>query len=210
VNAPANTIPSITATAASNGSVVIVPSSVPGTATVTVTSEDGSTSQTYTLQLDPTYAQVGVGGSVASTLALSVGSTAPNLGAFVAGVGQTYTASLVATVTSTAATATLSAADASTVSPGHLVNTAAAGGPYALTKGLQVDATDNAPSPSSTGSGTFWDLSAVNPAALLSYSAPVANDPVTLGFQQVIGATDPLRTGTYSKTITFTLSTNTP
>jgi hypothetical protein len=33
---------------------------------------------------------------------------------------------------------------------------------------------------------------------------------VTVNFKQPIGATDALRTGTYSKTLTFTLSTTTP
>jgi hypothetical protein len=33
---------------------------------------------------------------------------------------------------------------------------------------------------------------------------------VTIEFAQLIKATDPLRTGTYSKTLTFTLSTTTP
>ncbi len=33
---------------------------------------------------------------------------------------------------------------------------------------------------------------------------------MTISFKQSIGATDPLRTGTYSKTLTFTLSTTNP
>jgi hypothetical protein len=33
---------------------------------------------------------------------------------------------------------------------------------------------------------------------------------VSLGFRQLIGANDALRTGSYSKTLTFTLSTTTP
>jgi hypothetical protein len=33
---------------------------------------------------------------------------------------------------------------------------------------------------------------------------------VALGFVQPIGSTDPLRTGSYSKTLTLTLSTTTP
>ncbi len=33
---------------------------------------------------------------------------------------------------------------------------------------------------------------------------------VNIGFKQHIGATDALRTGSYSKTLTFTLSTTTP
>ena len=43
-----------------------------------------------------------------------------------------------------------------------------------------------------------------------TWSAPVSNDPVTITFRQHIGATQPLRTGAYSRTLTFTLSTTTP
>jgi amidase len=39
---------------------------------------------------------------------------------------------------------------------------------------------------------------------------PVSNDPVTIGFKQTILASEPLRTGSYAKTLTFTLSTTTP
>jgi hypothetical protein len=43
-------------------------------------------------------------------------------------------------------------------------------------------------------------------------AVPKANvcDPVTIAFKQRIGADDALRTGTYSRTLTFTLSTTTP
>ena len=43
-----------------------------------------------------------------------------------------------------------------------------------------------------------------------TWTAPVSNDPVTITFRQHIGASDPLRTGTYAKTLTFTLSTTNP
>ena len=36
--------------------------------------------------------------------------------------------------------------------------------------------------------------------------APISNDAVTLEFRQLVKSNDPLRTGTYSKTLTFTLS----
>ena len=49
-----------------------------------------------------------------------------------------------------------------------------------------------------------------SPPTLKSWSAPVSNDPVTVGFTQSIGANDALRTGSYSKTLTFTLSTTQP
>jgi hypothetical protein len=42
------------------------------------------------------------------------------------------------------------------------------------------------------------------------WTAPVSHDMVTVGFHQPIAATDPLRTGSYSATVTFTLSTTTP
>jgi hypothetical protein len=43
-----------------------------------------------------------------------------------------------------------------------------------------------------------------------SWSAPVSNAAVAIGFSQHIGASDALRTGTYSRTLTFTLSTTNP
>ena len=43
-----------------------------------------------------------------------------------------------------------------------------------------------------------------------TWTAPASNDAVTITFTQHIGATDALRTGSYSKTLTFTLSTTTP
>jgi photosystem II stability/assembly factor-like uncharacterized protein len=43
-----------------------------------------------------------------------------------------------------------------------------------------------------------------------SWTEPVSNDPVEVTFKQLIKADDALRTGTYSKTVTFTLSTTNP
>jgi hypothetical protein len=43
-----------------------------------------------------------------------------------------------------------------------------------------------------------------------AWTGPVSNDPVTIAFRQHIGANEALRTGTYSKTLTFTLSTTQP
>ncbi|HEY6887202.1 MAG TPA: hypothetical protein VI300_05455, partial [Solirubrobacter sp.] len=65
--------------------------------------------------------------------------------------------------------------------PGHLTN-----GAFALPEALQV-----------SFSKATW-------------TAPVSNDPVTISFKQHIGANDALRTGAYSKTLTYTLSTTTP
>ena len=45
---------------------------------------------------------------------------------------------------------------------------------------------------------------------LKTYDGPVSNDIAAVTFRQTIAATDALRTGTYAKTLTFTLSTTTP
>ncbi len=65
-----------------------------------------------------------------------------------------------------------------------------------------------ATSPAGVGSA-FAPISG-SPATLLTYGGPVSNDPVAITFQQSIAKTDPLRTGSYSKTLTFTLSTTNP
>jgi hypothetical protein len=43
-----------------------------------------------------------------------------------------------------------------------------------------------------------------------SWAGPVSNDAFAIGFKQSIGANEPLRTGSYSTTLTFTLSTTAP
>jgi hypothetical protein len=43
-----------------------------------------------------------------------------------------------------------------------------------------------------------------------TWSDPVSNAPATITFKQAIEADEPLRTGTYSKTLTFTLGTTNP
>jgi hypothetical protein len=106
--------------------------------------------------------------------------TPATFGAFVPGVAAEYTASTTANVISTAGDATLSVADAG-ANAGHLVN-----GTFALPQPLQ-------------GLGV-----------VKTYTGPVSNDQPTITFKQAIGRTDALRTGTYSKTLTFTLSTTTP
>ncbi|RKQ87331.1 FG-GAP repeat protein [Solirubrobacter pauli] len=42
------------------------------------------------------------------------------------------------------------------------------------------------------------------------WTGPASNETVDITFKQLIKANDPLRTGTYSKTVTFTLATNEP
>jgi hypothetical protein len=140
----------------------------------------------------------GVGGDVPATLSLTLGTPAA-FGAFTPGVAKLYDASTTANVISTAGDATLSISDPSTNAPGHLVN-----GSFTLPTAL----TAKASSPAGAG-GAFAPLGAT-PTTLLTYTGPVANDPVTVNFEQAIGANDALRTGSYSKTLTFTLSTTTP
>jgi hypothetical protein len=48
------------------------------------------------------------------------------------------------------------------------------------------------------------------PATLLTYAGPVSNDPVAVTFAQHIAAGDPLGTGGYAKTLTFTSTTTSP
>ena len=96
-------------------------------------------------------------------------------------------------MTSTAGDALLSVSDPSSVGTGHLVN-----GAFPLPQALQANA----------DGGTYAPLTA--PAALKTWTAPVSNHNMTIGFKQPIGADDALRTGTYAKTLTFTLSTTTP
>jgi hypothetical protein len=143
----------------------------------------------------------GPGATVPSVLSLTLGTPA-SFGALSPGVTKDYTASMTANVLSTAGDAALSVTDTSATATGHLVN-----GTYSLASPLQAAAS----SPAGVGSA-FAPLSAVAgaPLTLLTYSAAVSNDPVTLSFQQHVAATDPLRAGSYTKTLTFTLSTTTP
>ena len=46
--------------------------------------------------------------------------------------------------------------------------------------------------------------------AKAAWTAPVSNEPVAITFRQLVKRTDPLRTGSYSRTLTFTLSTSRP
>ena len=134
-----------------------------------------------------------VGATVPATLALSLGSP-PVLGTFTPGTDRTYDATTTANVISTAGDATLAVSDPSSNATGRLVN-----GAFALDEPLQVRANANTFAP--LGSG---------PLPLLTYTAPVSNDAVTIGFREHIAANQSLRTGAYGKTLTFTLSTATP
>jgi len=141
-----------------------------------------------------------VGGSVPATLSLTLGSPA-GFGAFTPGVARDYTASMTANVISSAANAALSIADPSATATGRLVN-----GAFSLPSTLQAKATSAA----ATGSALANVGGSAAPTLLLTYANPIANNPVTIDFSQHVGAADALRTGPYSKTLTFTLSTTAP
>ena len=135
-----------------------------------------------------------------ATLSLSIGPPA-QFPAFTPGVGQTYETSTTGSVISTAGDAVLSVADPSSQNTGHLVN-----GSFFLPQPLQARARNAA----NTGTAYNNVGSSANPLNLLMYDGPISNDQLTLGFSQRINANDALRTGTYSKTLTFTLSTTQP
>ncbi len=73
------------------------------------------------------------------------------------------------------------------------------------------DATLSVSDPGHLTNGAFSLPSALQVAfSKSSWTGPASNDPVTISFTQHIGSTDALRTGSYSKTLTFTLSTTNP
>jgi predicted acyl esterase len=135
-----------------------------------------------------------VGGTVPATLSLSLGPAA-SFGALTAGVAKDYTAQQSANVISTAGNAALTVADPSSTATGHLVN-----GAFSLPSALQANA-----------GGPFADVGgSASPTLLKSWTAPTSNEAVTVNFQQHVSANDALRTGSYTKTLTFTLSTTQP
>jgi hypothetical protein len=178
--------------------------STPGAHTFTVTTHDGAGNQGsltrhYTV-LTATNVDGSVGGAVPATLALTLGTPAA-FGAFTPGVAKAYEATMGATVVSTAGGGQLSVADPSTTATGHLVN-----GAFSLPSPLLA----KAGSPTGTGGALASVGGSSAPTSLLTYTGPVSNDAVSLTFHQDVGATDALRTGSYAKTLTFTLSTTTP
>ncbi len=131
-------------------------------------------------------------------LSISVVPAGP-LGPFVPGVAAQYTTSAAATVT-TDTDAILTIADTSGVGiPGVLYNEV--GG---MSLNTPLEASGSSTAVGATGS-PFEPLSAT-PLTLVTYSQPVTDDPVTIDLMQAIGATDPLRSGNYSKVLTLTLT----
>jgi hypothetical protein len=169
---------------------------------IVTSNADAATEQVLLTGLSTGDATGSVGGDVATTLNLTLGSGA-SFGAFQPATARTYDTAVAASIVSTAGDAKLSVSDPSTTAPGHLVN-----GAFSLPQALQARAVNAAnPSPA------FVSLSETTgtPVDILTYAGPTAGaDQVTIGLRQAIGATDVLRAGSYSKTLTFTLSTTTP
>jgi Asp-tRNA(Asn)/Glu-tRNA(Gln) amidotransferase A subunit family amidase len=141
----------------------------------------------------PAEATTTVGGTVPATLSLTLGPPA-SFGPFAIGADRTYTASTTATVVSSAADALLSVSDPDTAAPGRLVN-----GTFALAQPLAAKVGDAPYAPVGP-----------SPQPLAGWTAPVAGATVGLDFRQSIGAAEGLRTGSYAKTLTLTLSTTSP
>ena len=150
-----------------------------------------------TVVVAPDSAGSSAGGVVPATLSLTLALSA-DLGQFQLAVAADYTATMAATVTSSAGDATLTVNDPSPTATGHLVN-----GTYAMAQPLQVKATNTA-----NPATAFASLE--TPVTLLTWPGPVAGDSVLVSFKQPIARTDPLRSGTYAKTLQFTLSTGNP
>jgi enterochelin esterase-like enzyme len=178
-------VPTGTVTLSTGGPAVPL---VDGKAAFSVTDTGGAASVTASYSGDALYnASTGTAAYAADSADGGAGGTVPATLALTLGAPASFgpfTAGVGKDYTATTtATIISSAGDAAlTVSdPGHLTN-----GAFALPSPLGV---------------AF---------SKVAWTAPAANEAVTITFSQHIGATDALRTGTYAKTLTFTLSTTTP
>ena len=143
-----------------------------------------------------------VGGTVPATLSLSLGTPAVVRRVHAGRRAGRTRPSTTANVISTAGDATLSVSDPSATATGRLVN-----GTFSLASRAAGQGHQRRSAPVAR-----WPPSAARAPRrpLLTYSGPASNDAVTLTFSQDVGANEALRTGSYSKTLTFTLSTTTP
>jgi enterochelin esterase-like enzyme len=159
-----------------------------GTATIAVPDTQGASSVTATYSGDAFYnASSGSASYEAASGSQGAGGSVPATLALTLGAPASFGAFVPgkdATYTAQTTANVISTAGDATLSasdPGHLTN-----GAFTLSEPLGV-----------TFSKSVW-------------TAPVTNDPVSIGFTQRIGANEALRTGAYSRTLTFTLSTTTP
>lgn len=175
-----------------------------GSSYITVTARDAA-GTTAVSQSSYSVTETGTDpGNVPATLNLNLG-TPTAFAPFVPGLTKDYFATLNAQIVSTAGDLTLTVNDAGTTNVGKLVN-----GTHALPQPVQagavkVPATGTPPAPSS-----YAPLGGPsNPTTLLTYDGPVSGS-AAITFKQPVAETDALRTGSYTKTLTFTISTTTP
>ncbi|WP_205699439.1 HtaA domain-containing protein [Conexibacter sp. SYSU D00693] len=138
---------------------------------------------------------VGVSGTVAETLNLTLNGTTAGLGTFVLGQAADYDATVTGTASSTGPSK-LFVSDTGE-DPGFLRN-----GTAKLANPLKVCG-------STAGSPCSYAALGASPLQLLTVPAGAAT-PLSVGLRQSISASEPLSVGSYSKTLTFTLSAGTP
>ncbi len=149
-----------------------------------------------------------VEGTVPFTQTLTSVCSPVVLGPFKPAKTEAYSNTCSLKATSTAAESKLVAEDPSATDKGHLVQVYEKGKvkeTYFLPDALETSAANT--SQGGIG-GALASLEA--PVTLLTYAKPFAEDEVSVTFNQKIGLHDHLHTGTYSKTITLTLSTTEP
>jgi hypothetical protein len=177
-----------------------------GTKSFTVTATDTAgnvTTKTISYKVNSVDFPVTVtGGSVENVMALSFNTSATTFGAFTPGITKWYEANVTATITSNHNDTTLSVYDAATTNTGRMVN-----GARALATPLNIKLASGTQATALAG-GPVGGAAA--PTPILSYSAPQTNRTATLFLQQLVSANEVLAAGTYSKTLTFTMSTTTP
>ena len=137
---------------------------------------------------------VTVGGTVPATLAPHA-RRAGQLRRFTPGVAKKYVGATDATVVSTAGDATLTVVDTS-ANPPAIWSTGRSRSPQPPQAQAQHQRVRRD------------QRRAADAARRMPRQCPTTSVPI--GFKQAIGANDALRTGTYAKTLTFTLSTTNP
>ena len=148
-----------------------------------LTTKTGVQHRAYFKFLAATHVDGTVGGSVPATLSVSLGGPA-TFAPFVPGVAREYDASMTANVIST--------------------------GSATLSVSIRAREPRAGWSTARSRCRTPLQRRAFCERRQRQDARPVSNDAATVAFRQAIGANDALRTGTYSKTLTLTLSTTEP
>lgn len=177
-----------------------------GTKSFTVTATDTAgniTTKTISYKVNSVDFPVTVSSqNLDSVMGLSLPGTL-TFGAFTPGIAKSYEANLTASVTTNTADTTLSVFDPATTNTGRLVN-----GTRSLATPLTIKFASGTGATGLAG-GPVGGVAA--PTPLLSYASPsnTARN-ASLFFQQKIAANETLQSGSYGKTLVFTMSTTTP